>query len=117
MSGANMTALLSDHVKYDLRSREMHRLIANKIRNQPELFQIAIDNVERWKELSSGHVPFYLEEWRKILGHGVEFSLSFVTESSPEADRLLQSTPFAGVLSPKERWEFLRKWKESTLIT
>jgi hypothetical protein len=102
----------SSHVLLDRRSLEMHRLIVEKIRRDSGLFLKAIDNVERWKN-ASRTVPDYLIEWENILRTGLDPALSILLEDSERAAALRQSTPFAGILTPTERWEFLRKWKEN----
>lgn len=102
----------SSHQLLDRRSLEMHRLIAAKIRAEPELFDIASRNIERWSN-TSARSQAYLNEWSRILSRGMAAALAFATEDSEHATELRQSTPFAGVLSAQERWEFLKKWKEA----
>jgi hypothetical protein len=109
---------MSSHIDLDRRSLAMHQMIAEKIRQTPALFNVALDNVQRWKAMAAGDkVPSYLTEWEHILKKGQGVALAKATEASEDATRLRQSTPFAGVLQPKERWEFLRKWKESSSNT
>lgn len=102
----------SSHQQLDRRSLEMHRLIAAKIRAEPELFVIASRNIERWSHTAT-RSRAYLDEWSRILSAGMAAALAFATEDSEHATELRQSTPFAGVLSAQERWEFLKKWKEA----
>lgn len=105
---------VSYHVWIDRRSLAMHRLIADKIRREPRLFDKPVQNVERWARMSK-HEPYYLTEWRAILATGMEGALNFATEDSERGARLRQSTPFAGVLTPDERLAFLKQWKEANL--
>ena len=102
----------SSHLQLDRRSLEMHRLIAAKILAEPDLFIIASRNVERWSRTAT-RSRAYLDEWSRILSAGMAAALAFATEDSEHATELRQSTPFAGVLSAQERWEFLKKWKEA----
>lgn len=102
------------HQELDRRSLAMHRLIAAKIRARPDLFDIARDNVNRWMALSGEPIPLYLHEWNAILRKGIEHALAVASDASEDAARLRQSTPFAGVLESRERWEFLRTWNEKT---
>ena|SRR5258705_12084879 len=106
----------SSHEQLDRRSLEMHRFIADKIRAEPDLFVVASRNIERWSHTATrSHA--HLEEWARILNKGMQVALAFATEDSEHATELRQSTPFSGVLSPKERWDFLRKWKEANSNT
>ena len=99
------------HQRLDQRSLAFHRLISERVRKQPRLLDIARDNVARWQKRPAAGST-YLVEWERILASGMENSLSAATEESENGDRLRQSSPFAGLISPRERWEFLRLWNE-----
>jgi hypothetical protein len=75
------SAALIGHTRVEARSLAMHRAIEQKLRARPELLAIAHDNLKRWMA-EPGHSQPYLEGMTA----------------------LRQSTPFAGVLSPRERW-------------
>ena len=53
------------HQRIDRRSLEMHRAIAKKLLTQPELIQIARDNLDRWS-LSRGRSQPYWDAWRRF---------------------------------------------------
>lgn len=91
------------HRRLELRSLSMHRAIAAKLRAQPDLVRIARDNLDRWA-LSAGRSTPYLEEWRRILDLPAGEVASLIEEDSERMTALRQSSPFAGVLTPKERW-------------
>jgi hypothetical protein len=101
------------HVEIDSRSLAMHRLIAERIRCEPTLFSVPVRNVERWAMMKPVEAK-YLKQWREILGAGMDEALRFAVEDSERATELRQSTPFAGVLTPRERWAFLKQWNEKT---
>jgi len=104
LTGYQMEVVTSSHERLDRRSLAMHRLIADKIRAEPELFEIASQNIERWMRTSGRHDHLLLT-WSRLLRLGMTAAL------------LRQSTPFAGVLSPQERWSFLRKWNATNSNT
>lgn len=93
----------SDHRLLDARSLAMHCKIAQKISRDPELLNIAKQNLARWRQKSAGENPRYLEEWRDILDRPWMEIADFITSISDDAIRLRSSSPFAGVLSAKER--------------
>ena len=111
-----MEVVSSSHERLDRRSLAMHRLIADKIRAEPKLFEIASQNIERWSRTPGRNVQL-LAVWSRLLEQGIPVALAVATEDSERARELRQSTPFAGVLSPKERWSFLRQWNATNSNT
>lgn len=94
------------------RSLAMHRLIADKIRREPQLFDKPKKTLARWLDAGSPHSLPYLQEWQRLLELGIEPSLAVATEDSERAATLRKSSPFTGVLSVAERAAFLKDWEE-----
>ncbi len=82
----------------------MHCAIAARLRASPELLGIAQDNLRRWSG-SAGRSGAYLDGWRELLALPLEKLLALIQEDSETMRAMRQSSPFAGVLRPKERWE------------
>ncbi len=99
----NAISRYSDHRILDARSLAMHCKIAQKISREPELLDVARQNLARWSQKSAGENPRYLEEWQKILDRPWMEIAAFITSISDDAIRLRSSSPFAGVLSAEER--------------
>jgi hypothetical protein len=97
-----MSAVPQGHEKIDRRSIELHRAIAEKLRAQPELLEIARQNIERQL---AGRSRQYAEAWRELLASPMAEWLPRLVEDSERMRAMRQSTPFAGVLSAKERWK------------
>jgi len=95
--------MVSDHARVEARSLAMHRAIADKLRLHPELLAVAHDNLIRWSE-QNGHSEPYFDEWKGILDRPLDEVLALVVEDSERMRAMRQCTPFAGVLTPKERW-------------
>lgn len=51
----------------------------------------------------------YLDEWAKLLDGPVEVLAARLVDDSESARALRQTTPFAGVLSPRERMDIHRR--------
>lgn len=81
----------------------MHQAIVEKLRANPELLWIAHDNLKRWAE-SAGRSQAYLDAWRKLLSKPLEELAVLMIEESERMTAMRQASPFAGILSPKERW-------------
>ena len=92
------------HARIDARSLAMHRAIAAKLIASPGLVAIAHDNLERWKA-SAGRSKPYLEAWSELLAKPIEELVALIQEDGEFMRAMRQTSPFAGVLSPRERWE------------
>lgn len=92
----------------DWRSLEMHRLIAERIKADPSLIELARSNIARWKG-RRGTTSAY-SEWDEILAAGTERVLRVITGEGQESARLRSSTPFTGILSEDERREIFDRW-------
>lgn len=93
----------SDHSLLDARSLALHALIARKIADDPGLLEVARRNLARWRARDPERAPDYLDDWSRILDKPADRVAGFITSLSPEAVRLRQSSPFAGILTPAER--------------
>lgn len=91
------------HERNEQRSLALHRMIADKLRRQPELLQIPRANLERWIARGGRSLP-HLRRWQELLAGPFEQLLERIQEDNEEMRDLRQSTPFAGVLEPRERW-------------
>lgn len=106
--------MMTWHQCMDERSRELHTLIAEKIRRDPTLLSQVQSRLERWL-LESQDLPRTqraLEEWQHILrDQPLEAILVPLESADEESCRLRQSTPFVGILSPEERTGIYRKYE------
>lgn len=94
------------------RSVAYHRVIAGRLRDQPEILEKARRRVQEW--LASGaSARFYARRWAEILAGDTASIAAFLVERSELADELRQSSPFAGALNPRERWQIWRETRES----
>lgn len=89
----------ADHNRLDERSLALHKLVAEKLKADPSLIQIAKSNLQRWGTTDRPA----LEEWGKLLNNGISYIVGLLQERSENATRLRQSSPFAGILSEDER--------------
>jgi hypothetical protein len=100
------------HRKIDERSVALHRAYAEKLRSRPELLEIARDNLNRWYAGAGGSRP-YLDQWRQILERPLDEMLSLIGREDEEMTALRQSSPFAGILDPKERWAIYSRFERA----
>ena len=109
-------SFLMGHDLIDRRSLELNRLVAEKIRRQPELMDSVRSRLERTLRESrlSESSKDALREWQIILStHSLNEVLEILTEDSDEGQRLRQSSPFSGILSQRERLEVFRHYESA----
>jgi hypothetical protein len=94
---------LQGHRRIDQRSLAMHRAIADKLRADPSLLEIARDNLDRWSRTGSAS-QVYWDAWREILSRPLDEILDLLVDDSERMTAMRQTSPFAGVLEPRERW-------------
>jgi hypothetical protein len=101
------------HDRLENRSLALHRAIAAKLRECPELLRIAEDNLDRWGEKGRRSQPYW-DVWRSILALPLEEILTLIVQDTPRMIELRQSSPFAGILEPKERWHVYDTFESGT---
>ena len=104
---------MSLQTRADIRSLELHSIIARKLKENPGLWSKPVDNIERWHK-KLGHECGPLIEWDNILktwSH--EQIIELITSESQIAKRLRSSSPFTGILTQEERNEVFRKYQDS----
>lgn len=106
---------VSDHIRIEKRSIALHRAIADRIRTNPRLMEKARENLQKYLDQFAQEnrpLPKSLLEWQDILtNRSREAVLEFLVSSGETAGRLRQSSPFAGILTPKERWKIYEAYR------
>jgi hypothetical protein len=104
------------HERIDIISLELGRRTAARLRQQPDLLQVARDNLARWSQQNAG-APALLRcyaEWRGLLERPLEEICAILTSDTETARRLRQNSPFAGVLNAREVWEVKEHFRHAT---
>ena len=93
------------------RSVAYHSAIAERLRDHPEILEMARQRVQGWMT-SRERERFYVQKWEEILNGEVSSVAAFLVDRSELATELRQSSPFAGALRPQERWKIWRETRE-----
>jgi hypothetical protein len=96
------------HALAEARSLELHRLVAERLREEPPLVEKARARVRGWLDDGSVH-RIYAEAWREALDGPLEQLLALLVDPGQRARDLRQASPFAGFLDPRVRWDALRR--------
>jgi hypothetical protein len=99
---------MRSHDWIDRRSLALHEAVAAKLQANPQLLNVARENLERW--LNAAPRP-PLIEWRHLLDTTpLPELLALLRATDERGARLRQSSPFAGVLTPEERQSILDRY-------
>ena len=90
------------------RSLAFHREIARRLVRDTAVLDVARERVRGW--MAENPQRPYVRQWARILEGTPESIVSFLVDRSELSRELRQSSPFAGVLDPQERW---RIWRET----
>ena len=105
-----MTVPPRGHQRIDQRSLALHRAIAEKLRANPALLEIARENLDKWTLMESRSQPYW-DAWREILSRPLREILDLLGQENERMAALRQATPFAGVLQPAERWAIYARFE------
>lgn len=98
----------------DLRSLALHRLVVERIRGNPALFDQVQATLGRWRTIVDARSQPYLMQWEALIARGgMDECLAVAVEDSERAAALRKASPFAGILTDDERRAFLQEWSKS----
>jgi hypothetical protein len=106
-STARYIGTMDPHRIAEARSLAYHRVVAERLASEPAILQHARGRVGRW--LDADPNSHFARAWDDVLKRPEREIAAFLTDPGERACELRQSTPFAGVLDPRERW---RLWRE-----
>lgn len=95
------------------RSLALHRAIARRLREQPvQTLRRARRNLDRMSRKHPGARPL-LSRWRRILSRTTAEIMEVMLDPRPSARELRHVTPFAGVLTARERTYVYRRFSSA----
>jgi hypothetical protein len=89
------------------RSLALHREVARRLWERPELLDRARERVKAWARDGSV-AEFYVDAWQTVLSGSLDGVVAFLTDRGERAASLRQASPFAGVVDSQTRWRILR---------
>ena len=109
--------IMLNHRHIDARSRALAIAVADQLRHQPELVDVAKRNIAAWMKGSSSGVRSALAEWDIALNGSIDEVIGLLTSEGAKSVRLRQSNPFAGVLSSRQRTEILNRFSDHDTVS
>ncbi len=100
------------HQQIDQRSLAMAKAIVARIDNDPARAGLARAKATCQRWFRQRPMPA-IREWLEILERPWEEIRALLLDESERGQRLRQSDPFCGILSPQERWEIYRAHDEA----
>jgi len=104
---------MKTHEQIDLRSLALARAVVEAIDGDLTRagLEVARQTCVRWYRQNPTPA---LAEWLSILDRDWESVRGVLLEPGEGGRRLRQSSPFCGVLSPRERWEIYRRFEHES---
>jgi hypothetical protein len=99
---------MDPHRLAELRSIAYHRRVGERLLAEPGLIELARARLAQW-ERDGRCATAVAARWHGKLALPPRDLESFLGRDDDEARELRQSTPFAGVLDPRERWALWRR--------
>ena len=97
------------HPHIDRRMLALARLVAERIDRNPDLLQVAVNNLERWSRMHKDGLSVASAEWKKLIErHNWPEIRAMLVEDNDEGQRLRSSSPFTGIVSEAE-WKAIVK--------
>ncbi len=97
----------------DRRSLSLHMAISRRIAADPEgALARARRNLQTMRKANHTAGPL-LQEWRRVLDDGMARVLEVLADPGEHAREMRQVTPFAGLLTTRERQEVYRSFREA----
>jgi hypothetical protein len=94
------------------RSLALNCALADRLEDDPALVGIAFDNLVRLRSVHPrGPVVDSFDQWQRLLEGPLSELVAVLRSESVEAQQLRQNSPFAGVLSQKERRQVLEEFR------
>jgi hypothetical protein len=99
--GAIMVGI-TGHQRLEERSIALHKRISELLEAGPQLLSLARENLQKGVQIH-GELQVF-QEWRRILDCPMDEIRAILVSPSEKARWLRQSSPFSGILEPRERW-------------
>ena len=99
---------LDGHATAERRSLAFHRRVAAVLQQEPERLELVRSKLRRSIEDALSRSRGYALGWLQLVDGPLSELLEFLCEDSEKARAYRQASPFAGLLSARERWEIWR---------
>lgn len=101
---------MKTHGEIDHRSLRLARAIVSRIDHDPQHAGLdrAREVCKRW--MSRNPSPA-VKEWADIVAHPWSEVRAVLLNESEDGQRLRQSSPFCGILTPRQRWQIYKQVK------
>lgn len=104
LSGLRVSVSHANHELQDLQTLMLHEEAVRLIRKQPELIQLALDTLDRWRQGGPSRSQSLWDEWTIIL-HRKAWRKAL--SQTRRAKELRQASPMGTVLAPEVRQRIL----------
>ncbi len=98
---------MDPHRRAELRSLAYHQAISARLAADPSILERARARVADWERTNEVH-PHYRTVWARWLALPIDELAAALSADTEAMTAARQVSPFAGALSPRERWALWR---------
>jgi hypothetical protein len=104
------------HAQIDVFSLAAHRLVVQRLREQPDRLTEALAVLARWREVAGGpsHSDRYWDEWDRALRQGIDAVERTALDPSSRGATMRSVSPLGRFISASERSALLREARRTT---
>jgi hypothetical protein len=95
------------HSLAEARSWALHREVAARLWEHPEIIERAQQRVQKWLLTPALHP--YARDWQELLAGSTENIIEALLSTGEQMCTLRQASPFAGALDSRTRWHILKQ--------
>lgn len=94
----------------DHKSLELHRAIVAKMRSDPQAYPRVLAKLPRYLSFDDPRGMLFRKRWAKVVERGMDAIEELALDPSERGQVMRSCSPLSGVLTERERQEFLRNW-------
>lgn len=95
----------------DHKSLELHRVIVAKMRADPQAYPRVLAKLPRYLSFDDPRGMAYRKRWAEVVERGMDAIEELALDPSERGQVMRSCSPLAGVLTERERQDFLRGWR------
>lgn len=89
----------------------MHKIWCDRLRQKPELLQLAIDWLHEFHDKADTCDLHLRMQWEKAAAAGLDAFIALALRKDEAGDTLRSSSPFCAFWHGLESWNFRKRWK------
>lgn len=103
---------MKTHQEIDARSLWLHEVLAERMKQDPVLFERAKARLDWLIANRPAHEQVLLQAWKTVMDAGLDACIALMIEDTDRGQQLRQEGPFGVLFEPRERDALFKLWRE-----